>query len=168
MFSRGRDELRRRDASERDPTVSKSLGAHLAFPNPACRLTDHPHPARGPRVSFASKHSAFPQTGVDAARFAAVNRRARRLVADESLWRELFRRRFRFELPPAFEPPAEEGGWRGVYRHHQTTLDRIVRGEASDATRRFGGCDAFSRGFADTGRIGAVHVFHGGSLLVSS
>jgi hypothetical protein len=106
-----------------------------------------------------------PQTGVDAARFAAVSRRARRLASDDSLWRELFERRFRFEVPPDVSPPACAGGWRGVYRHHQTTLDRIVRGEARDAR------DAFSSfGFANVGagRVGAVHVFHGGSLLVSS
>lgn len=106
-----------------------------------------------------------PQTGVDAARFAATSRRARRLVADDSLWRELFRRRFRFEVPPDCAPPSDAGGWRGVYRHHQTTLDRIVRGEAADAAARLGGGgDAFWR----SGRVGAVHVFHGGALLVSS
>lgn len=82
-------------------------------------------------------------------------------MADESLWRELFRRRFRFEVPSAFELPADSGGWRGVYRHHQTTLDRIVRGESVRG-------DAFSRRFANAERVGTVHVFHGGSLLVSS
>ena len=105
------------------------------------------------------------KTGVDAARFAATSRRARRLVADDSLWRELFRRRFRFEVPPDCAPPSDAGGWRGVYRHHQTTLDRIVRGKAADAAARLGGGgDAFWR----SGRVGAVHVFHGGALLVSS
>ena len=117
---------------------------------------------------FASSHFS-PQTGVDAARFAAVSRRARRLASDDSLWRELFERRFRrFLVPPDVSPPSLcAGGWRGVYRHHQTTLDRIVRGEARD-----GELDAFSSfGFANeirAGRVGAVHVFHGGSLLVSS
>ena len=105
------------------------------------------------------------KTGVDAARFAATSRRARRLVADDSLWRELFRRRFRFEVPPDCALSTTAGGWRGVYRHHQTTLDRIVRGEAADAAARLGGGgDAFWR----SGRVGAVHVFHGGALLVSS
>lgn len=132
----------------------KALTPHASSLVPFHSLTD----------VFASSHFS-PQTGVDAARFAAVSRRARRLASDDSLWRELFERRFRFEVPPDVSPPACAGGWRGVYRHHQTTLDRIVRGEARDAR------DAFSSfGFANVGagRVGAVHVFHGGSLLVSS
>ena len=162
MVSRRRDEraLARRDATGRE------LGDRVESSH---RRHSHPHassllPFHSLTDVFASSHFS-PQTGVDAARFAAVSRRARRLASDDSLWRELFERRFRFEVPPDVSPPACAGGWRGVYRHHQTTLDRIVRGEARDAR------DAFSSfGFANVGagRVGAVHVFHGGSLLVSS
>ena len=161
MVSRRRDEraFARRDATGRElgDRLESSRGTH-SHPHASSLVPFHS------LTRFASSHFS-PQTGVDAARFAAVSRRARRLASDDSLWRELFERRFRFEVPPDVSPPACAGGWRGVYRHHQTTLDRIVRGEARDAR------DAFSSfGFANVGagRVGAVHVFHGGSLLVSS
>jgi hypothetical protein len=162
VVSRRRDEraFARRDATGRE-SGDRVESSH--------RRHSHPHassllPFHSLTDVFASSHFS-PQTGVDAARFAAVSRRARRLASDDSLWRELFERRFRFEVPPDCAPPSDAGGWRGVYRHHQTTLDRIVRGEAADAAARLGGGgDAFWR----SGRVGAVHVFHGGALLVSS
>ena len=55
-------------------------------------------------------------SGQDCARFSLVNRRARKLCADDDLWMELCARNFGMHR----EMPRPEDGWRALYRvHHQ-------------------------------------------------
>jgi hypothetical protein len=90
-------------------------------------------------------------------------------VDDDALWRELFCRRFKFEVPLDASPPTDVGGWRGVYRYHEDALKRILRGDEGDdgGGFGFGRRDAFARGMrgVGAGRSGAVHVYHGGTLV---
>jgi hypothetical protein len=102
---------------------------------------------------------------VDAARFATVNKRAAHLVNDDALWRQLFCTTFKFDVPPGAPPQADTGGWRGVYRHHQRTLYRLARRGDGGNGNKFR--DAFASGLRGmgAGRVGAVHVYHGGTLV---
>ena len=84
-----------------------------------------------------------PQSGRDVARFSLVNHRARRLCADEDLWKELCVRNFSIHpcstLPPRVrvqneeqEEEGEEGEqewhtWKSLYEMHHEVLYALFR-----------------------------------------
>lgn len=96
-----------------------------------------------------------------------MNKRAARLVNDDTLWRQIFASTFRFDVPEKAEPPSDCGGWRGVYKQHLVTLYRLARGDKNNDGNGSFGSDSFGRGLRNMGhgRVGAVHVYHGGTLV---
>lgn len=110
------------------------------------------------------------ERGDDVARFSLVNRRARRLCADEQLWRELCGRHFnvRFMLPMTAEEEAEEElleegwrrrkTWRSLYAMYHEVLYSLFRRSGRRAVG--GGSSGVDAGLSaiSQGRLGGISI----------
>lgn len=142
----------------------RAPGAPHPRPSPrrsaiSTRAATYPVPAlpRPSRVPPPRPRPASPpsQDGADVARFSVVNRRTRRLCADEDLWRELCARRF--DIRGTRGPPPDDG-WRGLFRLHHETLFRLFRGGGEDAVGRRNGSVAAGLAGVASGALGGVRI----------
>lgn len=102
----------------------------------------------------------YPQSGRDVARFSLVNHRARRLCADDELWRELCVRNFAIHPSSAPARESDGGTWRTLYEMHHEVLYGLFRSAGNRAMGGTGVRDALGAGLGamSSGQLGSLSI----------